>query len=140
MRARRAKGTDIESKFDALYKHIKRGRIDMIQEYLAEGGDPNLRNGWTLLMVAAHFGNTPILTLLLDHGAQIDAGSGTEGLTPLAMAASQGKRKCVSVLLERGANADVRPHGLLLDTYIQYCGGPYPQVEKLLNAWRTRGS
>jgi ankyrin repeat protein len=123
------------SEFDELYKYIKRGRIDIILDFLAQGGDPNLRNGWTLLMVAAHFGNTPILTLLLDHGAQIDAEGGTEGLTPLAMAASQGKRKCVTILLERGANADVRPHGLSLDTYVQYCGGPYPQVDKLLAAY-----
>ncbi len=128
------------SEFDELYRHIRRGRIDKVQEFLGRGGDPNLTRGWTLLMVAARFGNTPILTLLLDRGAQIDSGSGTEGLTPLAMAASQGKRKCVSVLLERGANADVRPDGLSLDTFIKYCGGPYPQVEKLLNAWRTRGS
>jgi|GEM_PF-3399865 len=125
------------SEFDELYKHIKRGRIDKIQDFLAQGGDPNLRNGWTILMVAAHFGNTPILTLLLDHGASIDAESRLDGLTALAMAASQGKRKCVSLVLERGANPNVRPHGLPLSTYIQYCGGPYPQVEKLLAAYRS---
>jgi ankyrin repeat protein len=123
------------SDFDELYKHIKRGRIDKIRDFLAQGGDPNLRNGWTLLMTAAHFGNTPILALLLDHGALLEAEGRTEGLTALALAASAGKRKCVSELLARGARADVRPHCLPLSTYIQYCGGPYPNVDKLLAAF-----
>ncbi len=123
------------TEFEELYKHIRRGRIEKVQEFLANGGEPNLRNGWTILMVAAHFGNTPILTLLLDHGASIDTEGRTEGLTALAMAASQCKRKCVSLLLERGANPNVRPHGLPLSTYIQYCGGPYPNVDKLLAAF-----
>ncbi len=124
------------TEFDELYRHIRRGRIDKVQEFLANGGDPNLTRSWTLLMVAARFGNTPIVELLLDHGAQIECEGRTKGLTPLAMAASGGKRKCVSLLLERGARADVRPGGIELSTYIQYCGGPYPNVEKLLGAYK----
>lgn len=123
----------VASVFHTLYKHIKRGRIEPIREFLDAGGDPNLAGGWTLLMTAAHFGQAKILTLLLDHGADIE-GPSREGLTPLAFAASAGKRQCLQILIERGAKVNVRPHGTPLLLYVEYCGGPYPNVEKLLIA------
>lgn len=122
----------METSFDILYKHIKRARIEPIQEYLDQGGDPNLQGGWTLLMAAAHFGASKILTLLLDRGANLEAQPQIEGLTALALAASAGRTKCVKVLIERGASVEIRPHGVSLSTYIDYCGGPYTQIDKLL--------
>ncbi|MEQ1932895.1 MAG: ankyrin repeat domain-containing protein [Fimbriimonadaceae bacterium] len=129
----------MEPLFDVLYKHIKRSRIEPIQAYLEQGGDPNLRQTWTLLMVAAHFGNSKILKLLLDHGADLETEGNVEGLTALAFAASAGRTKCVQLLIERGASVHVRPHGAPLATYIRNCGGPYPNVDKLLAATQHQG-
>lgn len=47
--------------FDQLYRHIKRGRFEPVQDYVDAGGDPNITEGWSLLMVAAHFGQVKIL-------------------------------------------------------------------------------
>ncbi|MGI8924110.1 MAG: ankyrin repeat domain-containing protein [Fimbriimonadales bacterium] len=123
----------METPFDKLYKDIKRARIEPIQEYLDQGGDPNLQGRrWTLLMTAAHFGTSKILTLLLDHGAHLETEAHIEGLTALAFAAGAGRSKCVKILIERGASVDVRPHGVPLSIYIKNCGGPYPQIDKFL--------
>ena len=122
----------METPFDKLYKDIKRARLEPIQEYLDQGGDPNLQQGWTLLMTAAHFGTSKILTLLLDSGARLETEAHVEGLTALALAASAGRTKCVKILIERGASVDIRPHGAPLSVYIKNCGGPYPQIDKLL--------
>ncbi len=122
----------MEAPFDNLYKDIKRARIQPIRDFLDQGGDPNLQESWTLLMTAADFGNSKILTLLLDRGARLETEAHIEGLTALAFAASAGRTKCVKILIERGASIDVRPHGVSLSTYIKYCGGPYPGVDKLL--------
>jgi ankyrin repeat protein len=59
---------------------------------------------------AALGGSVEVITLLLDHGAAIDAPDRESGATPLMIAASLGRTNAVAVLLRRGANPVLRDH------------------------------
>jgi len=75
---------------------------------LRHGMDPNHMN-WhytTLLHHVASDGDIPKASLLLDHGATIDAIDEEYRSTPLGMAARWGRREMVAFLLERGADRD----------------------------------
>jgi uncharacterized protein len=106
--------------FDELYRAIKRGGMKDIRTFLESGDGPNLtnRNGWTLLMAAAKYGQTSIATELLDAGAEVNAANRV-GETALALAAGNGQVKMVKLLLARGACADIRPLGRSLSGYVQ---------------------
>ena len=58
----------------------------------------------TPLSKAAMFGHSAIVELLLDHGADINAGT-TKQFTPLHAASYQGQTECVEILCKRRANA-----------------------------------
>lgn len=60
--------------------------------------------GLTPLYEAARANHPDIATMLLDHGARVNAGS----ITPLHIAARRGHRDMVRLLLARGANPDAR--------------------------------
>ena len=79
---------------------------------LGSGADPDLRDGWgsTPLHVAARTGQLDLVELLLDHGADADAGT-ADGLSVLADAISStaGVPERVRIarrLLEEGADPD----------------------------------
>jgi ankyrin len=61
------------------------------------------RAGLTPLHIASREGDVAVVTLLLDHGAQMEAMTHT-GFAPLAIAALNGRAEVVRVLLDRGAN------------------------------------
>jgi ankyrin repeat protein len=79
---------------------------------LAKGARLEARgeNGDSPLHDAALGGNPEVITLLLDHGAAIDAPDGESGATPLMIAASLGRAGAVAILLRRGANPLLRDH------------------------------
>ena len=81
-----------DDEFDILYQHIKHGRQAAVEQYLDNGGNVNLanRNGWSLLICAAFKGNSRILTLLLDRGADIDATTNPSYESALDLAAAGG--------------------------------------------------
>ena len=68
------------------------------------------RKGWTPLHYAATKGNIAIMRKLLDENAYIDAES-PNGTTPLMMAAYYGSPLSVKLLLEEGADPNLRNHG-----------------------------
>ena len=55
-------------------------------------------------MEAAKRGNTAIVSILLEHGADINA-QDSKGTSPLVYALAPGNTKAIVLLLERGANA-----------------------------------
>ena len=57
----------------------------------------------TLQRLAEEGNNKPLINILLDHGANIEARD-NKGYTPLHYAASNGHQATVALLLERGAN------------------------------------
>jgi ankyrin repeat protein len=65
------------------------------------------RPGWTALHYAAAAGSLPIVRLLLDHDAYIDAESPNK-TTPLMMASRAGHREVAEYLLSQGADLQAK--------------------------------
>jgi len=81
---------------------------DVAEFLLAHGMDPNHSN-WhytTLLQDKARLGDIEKVTMLLDHGANIDAIDEEFRSTALGFAARWGQREMVSYLIERGADVN----------------------------------
>lgn len=83
-----------------------KGHQEMVKLLLARDADVN-KTGWTPLHYAATGGHTQIMQWLLDEHAYIDAES-PNGTTPLMMAAQYGSAAAVQLLLDAGADANVR--------------------------------
>jgi len=103
---RRGPGGGTPLMFAALY-----GDTAAVIRMLEAGADPNLKNdaGATALMWAASHGMTA--RALIERGADVNAKS-EDGRTPLLIAAGvPGAIDLVRLLLDRGANPDVRAAG-----------------------------
>jgi len=87
----------------ALMLAALRSDLTSSQRLIERGAMVN-RSGWSALHYAASGSDARIVALLLDRGADIDAGSPNRS-TPLMMAARYGSEACVSLLLARGADA-----------------------------------
>lgn len=61
------------------------------------------------IWVAASFGYTDIVSLLIKHGADIEARDSYYGMTPLQRAAQQNKFEVMRVLIEGGADIRAKP-------------------------------
>lgn len=86
-----------------------KGRIELARSLIDRGAEVN-KPGWAPLHYAATHageGSLPMVRLLLEHHAFIDAQS-PNGTTPLMMAAHYGHAAVVSLLLEEGADTDLR--------------------------------
>jgi ankyrin repeat protein len=112
--------------------------MEVVQALLAKGASPNINDmGVTAFLVAAGLGggrgfggqagasgvaNIPLMDLLLQHGADVNAQvtgtktysmrvarapSTNEGMSALHVAAQAGRADLVRYLLEKGANADL---------------------------------
>ena len=81
---------------------IKRGDEPALRTALEDGLDPNLtnENGWSLLMLAAVEGATPLGKLLLEHGAD-PARQNSKGATALSIATDRGYDLFVEALAEQ---------------------------------------
>lgn len=90
----------------ALMMAAMRGHLDWVRHLLDRGAALE-REGWTPLHYAASGPETPVVALLLDRGARIDAPSLNRS-TPLMMASRYGPESSVNLLLARGANATLR--------------------------------
>jgi uncharacterized protein len=75
---------------------------------LDHGADPKLttKDGATPLHNAAIEGHAPIVEMLLEHGADINARDRETGATPLWFAASFGRLDAVRMLLQHHADRD----------------------------------
>jgi ankyrin repeat protein len=127
-------GTVDATRWAELYSCIDKGPDDRVLEFLAAGGDPNLRRqefGATLLDVAAFKGRRQLVEALIQKGADVDALSG-QGFTPLATAAHKGHTGCVKVLLDAGASLDCRPLGMSLIDSLEYAQVKSESVRELL--------
>jgi ankyrin repeat protein len=89
----------------ALMIAVLKGFDELAQALIDKGADVN-KPGWTPLHYAATAGNVPLINLLLEHDAYIDASSPNES-TPLMMAAMYGTPSAVKTLLEAGADPTI---------------------------------
>lgn len=87
----------------ALMMAALRGHVPLATRLIERGADLD-KKGWAPLHYAASGPSTPMVQLLLDKGAAIEAGS-PNGSTPLMMAAGYGPESSVDALLAKGADA-----------------------------------
>ena len=93
-----------------LYHAARLGFRDLAEHLIAEHPEHvNARGGVevTPMHAAAYEGHADILSLLLDHGADLD-GRDTRGHTPLHRASESGKLEAGRCLLNRGADTNAR--------------------------------
>lgn len=83
-----------------------KGHIDLVRKLIARDADVN-KPGWAPLHYAATNGHLAIMELLLENHAYIDAES-PNGTTPLMMAAHYGTPAAVKLLLEAGADPNLK--------------------------------
>ena len=86
------------------------GRVAAVRALHARGADIDALDAWrgqTSLMWAAAENHVPIMHMLLEAGAAVDASS-TGGFTALMFAVRQDARDALQLLLEAGAKVNVR--------------------------------
>ncbi|AKJ29526.1 ankyrin repeat domain-containing protein [Caldimonas brevitalea] len=83
-----------------------KGELAWCQRLIERGADVN-KPGWTPLHYAATGSSIPVIELLLEHHAFIDAQSPNK-TTPLMMAARYGSEEAVVTLLDAGADPTMR--------------------------------
>lgn len=100
--------TEVRNENDesALMLAALKGHVALVKLLVENDADVN-KPGWTPLHYAATAGNVPIIELLLDNSAYIDAES-PNGSTPLMMAAMYGTPESVKVLIQAGADLNVK--------------------------------
>jgi ankyrin repeat protein len=119
--------------WDRLYAHLDKGPNQHLFDYLAGGGDPNIRNrnGWSLLHAAAFKGRREAVEALVAAGADVGLTAG-QGFTPLASAAHKGHAGCVRALLAAGADLDCRPLGMSLLSSLEHAQVKSEDVRRIL--------
>ncbi len=93
----------LPTRHESLATAIRRGDTEELRARVAEGITPE--EGARLLRTAAFLGKTEAMALLLANGAPPD-GTARSG-SPLWVAAEQGHRKAVQLLLSAGADPNV---------------------------------
>lgn len=84
----------------AIAMHLDTGFVAAL---LARGADPNLQLVWTPLMHAANEGLAPIVSQLIDHGANVNLAD-KNGETALTVALGNNQPEVAGLLLAGGAN------------------------------------
>lgn len=94
-----------DRRFTPLMRACKEGRLDIVEELLAQGVDFAVTNadGCNALWLACYHGNHAIIETLIGAGIDLDLQNGN-GATCLMYASSNSKPDLVELLLARGAN------------------------------------
>ncbi len=96
--------------YGAVTEAAEAGNVALVAELIEQ--TPDLINcsssqGWTLLHLAAHAGQGPVVEFLLAHGADVNTPAKNDlHSTPLLWAVMAGQTEIVALLLAHGANVN----------------------------------
>ncbi|MFZ4877660.1 ankyrin repeat domain-containing protein [Janthinobacterium sp. Mn2066] len=111
----------------AAYRH----KQALVEALLAKGAKVN-QPGWTALHYAASAGDLPIMKILFDRQAAVDARA-TTNITPLMFAAREGQEEAVRLLLSWGADPSLKSdHGWTADQFA--LAADKPRVAAMIKA------
>lgn len=83
-----------------------KGHLALVKQLVERDADVN-KTGWTALHYAASGGHVEVIDFLLENSAYIDAES-PNGTTPLMMAAMYGSPESVKMLIQAGADLNLK--------------------------------
>lgn len=127
---------------------VQNGKLDMVKLLLSRGArlehhGGSLRGGGspdipgTLLHVASAWGHCDVAACLIDEGCDVDA-CDPSGDTPLHVVVPRKRRGMIELLLERGANPNLRnANGW---TPLGYAALQYPEIIPFLREHGARGT
>src|SRR6516162_981008 len=93
---------------EELLEAVRKGDAPSVEVLIAKGANVNAswRYGETPLFFACDPGFTPVVKVLLEHGAEVNIKDTFYGMTPVARAAEKEHFDIVKILLAKGADAD----------------------------------
>jgi len=93
---------------EELLDAVRKGDAPGVEALIVKGASVNAswRYGETPLFFACDRGFTPVVKVLLEHGAEVNVEDSFDGMTPVTRAADKDRVDIVKMLLARGANAD----------------------------------
>jgi len=88
-----------------LFNAARAGQMDIFEQALRSGLKPNMTNdkGDSLVMLVAYHGHAPLVSLLVQHGADVNR-LNDRGQSPLAGAVFKNEREVIEALLKGGAD------------------------------------
>ena len=97
----------------------KNGDAPMIGTLSTAGADPNgaTSNGTTALMLAAAAGKPDAVTMLIEHGANVNAKENARNETALTFAAAYGRADVIRVLAAHGADVNATTKAVDLSAF-----------------------
>lgn len=123
----------------SLEQAASEGRAETIKNLIAQGGDINARNmrGQSPLHLAVKQGNSDVVQILLESGAEVDVVETDSGCTSLHYAASLGHVDLCESLVRYGANPDAQTARLETPLHLAVSRG-HPEVVALLLKYHAK--
>jgi len=123
----------------SLEQAASEGRVETIKSLIAQGGDINAKNahGQSPLHLAVKQGNSDVVQVLLENGAEVDAIETDSGCTSLHYAASLGHADLCESLVRYGANPDAQTARLETPLHLAVSRG-HPEVVALLLKYHAK--